>query len=164
MDLGKLLPLAFKLLGQADKIKRLIAETDPVVDELRKVWPEAAPLIRDIRERCLTLYRIMTPTVREAVKAWPEVQPIVTDLVNQVWPELAAQWGKTRESTLPQFSVRWLQENLNKLGASPRVPVDGDMGPVTHRAIKAFQQKAGIDIDGWAGPATLTAMLKALAK
>lgn len=163
MDLGKLVPLAFKLLGQADKIKGLIQKTDPTIAELRKVWPEAAPLIRDIIARVKLLHAIMEPTLHEGMKAWPQIEPTAKDLVNQIWPELVAQWAKPHESTLPVFSVRWMQENLNTLGANPRVKVDGDMGPDTAEAIKKFQARVGIQVDGWMGPETLTAMLRALA-
>lgn len=50
--------------------------------------------------------------------------------------------------------VRQLQEALNRNGAS--VDVDGEFGPLTEAAVRAFQQSKGLDPDGVAGPVTLT--------
>lgn len=163
MDLGKLLPLAFKLLGQSERIRQIVHHSEPVADELRKVWPEAAPLIKDIITRCKRLRVLLTPAIKEAQVAWPQLEPLVTDLSKSVWPEFVAQWSKLRESTLPPMSIRWVQENLNALGASPRLQVDGKLGPGTENAIRQYQQRKGIEADGWAGPETLTNMLRDLA-
>lgn len=40
--------------------------------------------------------------------------------------------------------VEALQERLNKLGASPRLKVDGDFGPLTQKAVVAFQKSAKV--------------------
>lgn len=57
----------------------------------------------------------------------------------------------------------WLQNSLNRLGADPRLILDGIVGPDTRMAVRAFQQKAGIEVDGLVGPATFAALDKALA-
>lgn len=57
--------------------------------------------------------------------------------------------------------VTELQQNLNTLGFGPLVD-DGDFGAKTEAAVKAFQAKAGLETDGWAGPRTLDAIGKAL--
>jgi putative chitinase len=54
--------------------------------------------------------------------------------------------------------VKWLQENLNDLGANPKLVVDGRYGPATRQAVKDFQAAAGIKIDGIAGPVTRAAI------
>jgi peptidoglycan hydrolase-like protein with peptidoglycan-binding domain len=48
--------------------------------------------------------------------------------------------------------VRELQQRLNGAGASLRI--DGDFGPATEAAVKAFQQANGLTVDGIVGPAT----------
>ena len=164
MELGKLVPLAFKLLGQADNIRKIIHDTEPVFHELRKVWPEAAPLIRDVIDRLKRLHVLLGPTLNELPHAWTNVEPVVTEIAKQVWPELVAQWAKDHESTLPSMSVRWWQENLNTLGASPKLKVDGNIGEATTKAVEAFQRKEGLDVDGWVGPETLTRMFRRLAE
>jgi hypothetical protein len=59
--------------------------------------------------------------------------------------------------------VEQLQRQINEFRAKnglPQIAVDGKFGPETERAIKQFQQSAGIGVDGIVGPATL-ARLKA---
>lgn len=48
--------------------------------------------------------------------------------------------------------VRYLQDLLNRSGAHLRV--DGIFGPLTEAALRAFQQRAGLLVDGIAGQAT----------
>jgi lysozyme family protein len=55
-----------------------------------------------------------------------------------------------------------LQVALNKLGADPQLAVDGSYGRLTTRAVRSFQAKTGITVDGLAGPATWQAINKAL--
>ena len=52
----------------------------------------------------------------------------------------------------PEF-VRWVQRSLNQLRNSGLV-VDGNMGPGTRAAIRAFQQAQGLTADGVVGPLT----------
>jgi putative chitinase len=57
----------------------------------------------------------------------------------------------------------WVQQSLNKLGAEPPLIVDGSFGLATVAAVKAFQQKKGLDVDGKVGPQTVAAIEQALA-
>ena len=58
--------------------------------------------------------------------------------------------------------VRTLQQSLNRvLGAN--LDVDGDFGPATEEALKAFQARLHIDVDGEYGPQSAAAMRAALA-
>jgi lysozyme family protein len=57
----------------------------------------------------------------------------------------------------------WLQNSLNRLGASPKLDLDGIVGPGTRNAVRAFQLAVGIEVDGLVGPATFDALDKALA-
>jgi hypothetical protein len=49
--------------------------------------------------------------------------------------------------------VRWLQDSLNKI-LGTRLGVDGITGEKTRKAVKAFQRKYGLQVDGAAGPIT----------
>jgi len=51
-----------------------------------------------------------------------------------------------------------LQELLNKAGAKPKLSVDGDFGPATESAVKAFQSQAGMKSTGKADKSTLDAL------
>ncbi|MBE0695187.1 MAG: DUF3380 domain-containing protein, partial [Aquamicrobium sp.] len=52
--------------------------------------------------------------------------------------------------------VRELQHLLVRAGHP--VNVDGDFGPATHAAVRAFQRAAGLEVDGVAGPQTMRAL------
>jgi len=62
----------------------------------------------------------------------------------------------------PQGSefLRWVQATLNQV-LNLRLPVDGLAGPETRRAIRSFQQRAGLPADGIVGPETRQALVKA---
>lgn len=53
--------------------------------------------------------------------------------------------------------VRILQHMLKQAGFDPG-PIDGWFGPVTERAVRAFQQTRGLTVDGAAGPETWGAL------
>ena len=53
--------------------------------------------------------------------------------------------------------VRALQTRLEELGFSPG-PIDGQFGPGTESAVRAFQQSRGLTVDGIVGPATAKAL------
>lgn len=57
-------------------------------------------------------------------------------------------------------AVRALQHALATLGDG--LAVDGDFGPDTARAVRAFQSRAGLVVDGIVGPATKAALAAAL--
>lgn len=59
------------------------------------------------------------------------------------------------------LGVRNLQSNLKQLGISPLV-IDGDFGPQTLSALKAFQAAHGLAAEGVAGDTTQKAIAKAL--
>jgi lysozyme len=58
----------------------------------------------------------------------------------------------------PRGSISWIQARLNALGAAPPLAVDGDLGPATLAAIKAFQTAHNLAADGIVGPETLGAL------
>lgn len=54
--------------------------------------------------------------------------------------------------------IRQVQEQLNILGADPRLAEDGIFGPLTEAAVMAFQQQRGLNVDGVVGPLTWDAL------
>lgn len=66
---------------------------------------------------------------------------------------------KTLSSGSNGSAVKELQENLNSLGYSCGT-VDGDYGAKTANAVREFQGKNGLSVDGIAGPKTLAAIDK----
>lgn len=54
--------------------------------------------------------------------------------------------------------VRDLQAALNGAGITPALKADGDYGPATEAAVREYQRRKGLQIDGVAGPQTLSAL------
>ncbi len=54
-------------------------------------------------------------------------------------------------------NVLTLQQKLQDAGFSPG-PLDGDFGPLTERALRTYQQRNGLEVDGVVGPATAGAL------
>jgi hypothetical protein len=79
------------------------------------------------------------PVVAHAVKATPVAVAVVT-------------------KTPPITSPHAVQVALNKTGANPPLKVDGELGPKTVAATKAFQVVHGLLVDGVPGPKTRTAL------
>jgi hypothetical protein len=96
-----------------------------------------------------------------------------SDIVNRILaemdalPPLAADRGaavavarlSSQSVSAPVGAVAWTQERLNVWGASPRLIVDGDWGPLTLAATRAFQGAHGLKADGMIGPLTRDALL-----
>lgn len=59
-------------------------------------------------------------------------------------------------------AVRELQQMLNAAGASPKLRVDGDFGANTDNAVRSFQKRFGLVVDGKAGSQTMKALRRAV--
>ena len=74
-----------------------------------------------------------------------------------VFPVDASEDGFTCHVKLghldPVNEVSGIQARLNNLGFDAG-PIDGIDGPITRRAIKAFQEQQGLSVDGIVGPQT----------
>jgi putative chitinase len=62
------------------------------------------------------------------------------------------------DTTTDTFDAAWLQTQLNRLGASPPLVVDGADGPATREAVKAFQAQHNLTVDGVVRPDTIAAI------
>ncbi|MBQ8927073.1 MAG: RICIN domain-containing protein [Oscillospiraceae bacterium] len=56
--------------------------------------------------------------------------------------------------------VCWVQSALNKVGYS--LTVDGDFGTNTDAAVRSFQSKYGLEVDGQVGPATINKLVEVI--
>lgn len=97
---------------------------------------------------------------RGTVYAPPKMVDTVSGSTVAMAPILITPTGS---SSVAIGSVADVQRGLNTLGYSPRLAEDGKLGPVTIAAIKSFQSKNGLVVDGSAGPATKAGISNALA-
>jgi peptidoglycan hydrolase-like protein with peptidoglycan-binding domain len=69
-----------------------------------------------------------------------------------------ADFGGESDFGADSSTIQAVQTKLNALGIQPPLTVDGQMGPMTTSAVKAFQQSKGLTVDGIIGPQTLSAL------
>ena len=81
----------------------------------------------------------------------------------QAWNILDGTGTPLWSSGDPDDTTSWLQDALNRLGATPKLTVDGQYGPGTTAAVRWFQALAGVPIDGVAGEVTRAAIKHRLA-
>ena len=101
-------------------------------------------------------WRRMYEVYRELEK---QVPPGVTTPPSETWP---AYPGVLLRRGSTGNNVVTLQQMLNNsqtlYPGVPRVPTDGNFGPLTENAVRIFQQYAGLTVDGIVGPNTWNAL------
>jgi Putative peptidoglycan binding domain len=132
--LMKLLPIIFRAINVAPQIQQAIRIGVPMVKAVEENAGDLLPLLGKIGK---------------------EMFPNISD---NLAPAAAAS------SMFDPIRVKWLQTALNSLGASPRLDVDGEYGPMTRDAVLAFQKEHDLVADAWAGDVTHTALQLALSK
>lgn len=83
----------------------------------------------------------------------------VYDIIRQIgavlFPTLSPdEQFQAAQTILDPVGVKKIQEKLNKLGADPKLVVDGIYGEATKAAAKVVQKKFGLEEDGWVGRLT----------
>ena len=107
---------------------------------------------------------IAGPQTKRAVRAFQARRGLVVDGI--AGPQTRRALGRLGRPGFGQRVVRrgmvgWdvsvLQFLLARRGASPGL-VDGHFGPATARAVRSYQRRAGLGVDGIVGPATRQAL------
>ncbi|MCB6992444.1 N-acetylmuramoyl-L-alanine amidase [bacterium 210820-DFI.6.37] len=129
---------------------KTIAQTAVLVQYLMDKYD--IPASRVIRHFDVTGKNCPGPYTSDA--AWQKLKATLTGSKTPEYPTITLQKGATGGQ------VKRLQRCLNKL-IKAGLAVDGDFGPATEKAVKAFQRKYGLVVDGSAGPKT-RAKIKAL--
>lgn len=121
-------------------------------------WP--AVLAGDVRRFAAEFAREDYYTAKEEL-----YEAALVQIDAQIDRELATAAGSVVATTAPHMpgTVADVQRALNALGARPRLEADGEMGPLTHAAIRTFQREHELEVDGIAGPLTLAALAQASA-
>lgn len=105
-----------------------------------------------------------TEAQRKAMEAWirenygikdpKEPTPKIRDITRDPYSgDITGLYGPM-PPTRSTYNTRWVQESLNTTIGS-KLTVDGRRGPRTRDAIRQFQRKFGLKVDGTAGPETL---------
>ena len=84
----------------------------------------------------------------------------VSEELNEHLNTVAVALGVARNASPEALSLdtKWIQGALNRAGY--KIDIDGDYGVKTHEAVKQFQAKHGLTVDGWVGPETIAELLK----
>lgn len=97
------------------------------------------------------------PTFHELGQVLPELLSIGRRIQQELYPHTI------KDFTVASFDVFWVQRALNELGQ--KLKVDGDLGPVTKKAVKEFQtDHLIVPDDGVPGRATCVALFNAIQK
>jgi len=122
-------------------------------------WLRAADLIA--RERGITGHADVSRAFRRTDHTDPGADFPVAQFLTLVRSALArGSQRPTLAAGAAGTAVGRLQRLLRAHGCLPRdAAVDGVFGPVTEQAVRTCQQRAGLDPDGVAGPATWEALL-----
>lgn len=96
------------------------------------------------------------PAAPERETAW-DVESPDTEIAHDT--ELAAELDEEVDRNSGAY-IRWVQQSLNTI-LGLQMPVDGIRGPMTRSAIRSFQQRRGLTVDGVVGPQTEGALIAA---
>lgn len=105
---------------------------------------------------CIVLATYMIPTIQEVrreMSLTPTPLPAIPDTVRAVAPDAQVTAEPALHNGSQGEKVWQLQERLKELGFYTG-EVDGQFGPGTRDAVVAFQQKNGLEADGYAGEET----------
>ncbi len=95
------------------------------------------------------------------IKDLERILPELLAIGHRIEAELFPQASQDR--TVASFDVFWVQRALNELGQ--KLKVDGNLGPVTRKAVKEFQtNRLIVPDDGVPGRATCVALYNAIQK
>lgn len=107
----------------------------------------------------LTVDGIFGPATRQQVIAFQNAKNLSADGIvgPQTWAALIQ--GRTVDQGDTGQAVRALQRLLRDKFGHNQVTVDGDFGPITESAVKDFQEKYDLAVDGIVGPQTWKALV-----
>ena len=126
--------------------------------ELLKVGSRGPAVARVQRALGIRADGVFGPKTKRAVRAFQKRHGLLADGV--VGPRtrkalFASKPKPSAKAKQPRYiHAWWVVPVQRKLG----VPADGAYGPVTRRAVRAFQKRKGLIVDGVVGPQTLRAL------
>jgi peptidoglycan hydrolase-like protein with peptidoglycan-binding domain len=106
-----------------------------------------------------------TTALNAVNQAAPDLIPLLEQVGKTLFPDLSAANAQSAAGNMIfQYElIGSIQQDLNKLGATPPLDVDGEYGPLTKAAVTKFQSEhPPLEVDGWAGPETMKAIAAAI--
>jgi len=98
----------------------------------------------------ISLIMRVVPHIRDIVDWWHRTSALLQKMGFISGPIAPAHAAHS-------YDVEWVQDSLNRIDRAG-LQVDGEMGPATNAAVKQYQQKKGLDPDGWVGVLTMSAL------
>ena len=123
--------------------------------ELLKVGSRGPAVVRIQRELGIPADGIFGPQTRRAVRAFQKRHGLLVDgIVGPQTRKALFAPKPAAEANVRYIRAWWVVPVQRALG----VPADGLYGPVTRQAVRAFQKRKGLVVDGVVGPQTLGAL------
>jgi cell wall-associated NlpC family hydrolase len=146
--------------GSATRAARSSGGATQVHVKLLKVGSRGPAVARVQRALGISADGVFGPKTKRAVRAFQKRHGLLADGVvgPRTWRALFAAKPKPKPKRAQKakryIHAWWVVPVQRKLG----VPADGAYGPVTRRAVRAFQKRKGLIVDGIVGPQTLRAL------
>jgi peptidoglycan hydrolase-like protein with peptidoglycan-binding domain len=103
--------------------------------------------------------------IKQATETYGKVRELTDKIAPGMFDQLKAQVAPddplAKGGDDGSYSATWLQESLNEL-LDAGLEVDGDIGEMTRKAIRMFQEEEDLEVDGWAGAGTCARILQRL--
>lgn len=117
-----------------------------------------AQALLNVAGAALTADGVFGALTGAAVRDYQRLHNLTVDGVvgAKTWASLMGAMPLLKKNADDPVDVRRVQALLNVYGAT--LTVDGDFGGDTDTAVRAFQTRFGLDVDGIVGPATWTAL------
>lgn len=142
-----------------------VASVKPAVSSgVSRHWPKVTPDIRKELARVRVIQRMLNAHgwhVEVDGVYWVETEnavmffqedshiPVTSTISSPTWERLIISSKAAGQQVVDQGSqVKALQEMLNIYGATPRLQVDGEFGPLTEAATRRFQQTHHLAVTG----------------
>lgn len=170
-DLGERLPLTEGMKGSdVEELQEILLDLGYKLDDNAdgEFGPQTAAAIKDFeRDHGEVADGVVTKDLLEKLIAAQGKDDSDDD--NEITPTLDYSANSTIRKGAKNNYVTILQQGLKKLGydlgtyGDNKDGIDGDYGSKTVNAVRKFQTKANIKVDGICGPKTWEALAKALA-
>lgn len=172
-DLGERLPLKEGMSGtDVEELQEILMDLGYELEDKAdgQFGPQTATAVKEFeRDNGILADGIVDAELLKKLQAAQGKDDSDDDNENVITPSLDFSQYPTIRKGAENDYVKILQTNLKKLGynlgtyGDNKDGIDGDYGTKTVNAVRAFQKKVNIKVDGICGPKTWEALAKAVA-